>query len=136
MEAGGELEKQAETMEKLTRYMPLCFFVIVVLLVWQFNSFRRPLIIFITIPLAFVGAFMGLIVMRAPFDFFGMLGLLSLAGVIIKQSDDGPLERTFLRADTFPSRDEAIEFSVRKAKQIIDEQGARLFASGEPSGRA
>lgn len=59
-----------------------------------------------------------------------------LAGVIIKQSDDGPLERTFLRADTFPSRDEAIEYSVRKAKQIIDEQGARLFASGEPSGRA
>ncbi len=59
-----------------------------------------------------------------------------LAGVIVKQSDDGPLERTFLRADTFPSRDEAIEYSVRKAKQIIDEQGARLFASGEPSGRA
>jgi multidrug efflux pump subunit AcrB len=83
MEAGGELEKQAETMEKLIRYMPLCFFVIIVLLVWQFNSFRRPLIIFITIPLAFVGSFMGLFVMRAPFDFFGMLGLLSLAGVII-----------------------------------------------------
>ena len=59
-----------------------------------------------------------------------------LAGVIIKQSDDGPLERKFLRADTFPSRDEAVEFSVRKAKQIIDEQGARLFADGEPSGRA
>ena len=41
------------------------------------------MIIFITIPLAFVGGFIGLHVMRAPFDFFGMLGLLSLAGVII-----------------------------------------------------
>ncbi|MCP5080213.1 MAG: transcriptional activator HlyU [Alphaproteobacteria bacterium] len=59
-----------------------------------------------------------------------------LAGFIIKQSDDGPLERKFLRADTFPSHDEAIEYSVRKAKQIIDEQGARLFADGEPTGRA
>ncbi|NNF76936.1 MAG: transcriptional activator HlyU [Rhizobiales bacterium] len=59
-----------------------------------------------------------------------------LAGFIIKQSDDGPLERKFLRADTFPSRDEAIEYAVRKAKQIIDEQGARLFADGEPTGRA
>ncbi len=82
-EVGGELETSAETMEKLTGWMPLCFFGIIVLLVWQFNSFRRPLIIFITIPLAFVGAFIGLFVMRAPFDFFGMLGLLSLAGVII-----------------------------------------------------
>ena len=82
-EVGGELESQAETMEKLTRWMPHCFFGIVVLLVWQFNSIRRPMIIFITIPLAFVGGFIGLHVMRAPFDFFGMLGLLSLAGVII-----------------------------------------------------
>ena len=31
----------------------------------------------------FTGAFFGLVIMRAPFDFFGMLGLLSLAGVII-----------------------------------------------------
>jgi multidrug efflux pump subunit AcrB len=82
-EVGGELESQAEVMEKLTRWMPHCFFGIVVLLVWQFNSIRRPMIIFITIPLAFVGGFIGLHVMRAPFDFFGMLGLLSLAGVII-----------------------------------------------------
>ncbi len=59
-----------------------------------------------------------------------------LAGFIIKQADDGPLERKFLRADTFPSRDEAIEYAVRKGKQIIDEQGARLFADGEPTGRA
>ncbi len=41
------------------------------------------MIIFITIPLAFIGSFIGLIIMRAPFDFFAMLGLLSLAGVII-----------------------------------------------------
>jgi multidrug efflux pump subunit AcrB len=82
-EVGGELESKAETMEKLMRWMPHCFFGIIVLLVWQFNSIRRPLIIFITIPLAFVGGFIGLYIMKAPFDFFGMLGLLSLAGVII-----------------------------------------------------
>ena len=82
-EVGGEIEQQAETMGKLTRYLPHCVFVIVVLLVWQFNSMRRPVIIFITIPLAFVGSFIGLTIMRAPMDFFAMLGLLSLAGVII-----------------------------------------------------
>jgi multidrug efflux pump subunit AcrB len=82
-EVGGELEQQAETMEKLTRWLPHCIFVIIVLLVWQFNSLRRPLIIFITIPLAFIGSFIGLVIMRASFDFFAMLGLLSLAGVII-----------------------------------------------------
>ncbi len=59
-----------------------------------------------------------------------------LAGVIIKQDGDRALERTYLRADTFSTREEAETFAVRKGKQIIDEQGARLFADGELSGRA
>ena len=70
-------------MGQLGETMPLAVAGIVVLLIWQFNSFRRPLIIFVTIPLAFVGAFVGLVLVGAPFDFFAMLGLLSLAGVII-----------------------------------------------------
>jgi multidrug efflux pump len=82
-EVGGEIEEALESNEKLTRYMLPCFFGIVFLLIWQFNSFRRPLIILFTIPLAFSGAIIGVMMVRAPFDFFAILGLLSLAGVII-----------------------------------------------------
>ena len=82
-EIGGEIERSQETNKKLMNWLPICVFGIVVLLIWQFNSFRRPLIIFITIPLAFTGGFIGLFITGAPFDFFAMLGLLSLAGVII-----------------------------------------------------
>jgi multidrug efflux pump subunit AcrB len=82
-EPGGEIEQGADTMGQLMSWLPICVFGIVVLLIWQFNSFRRPLMIFITIPLAFTGGFIGLTLMGAPFDFFAMLGLLSLAGVII-----------------------------------------------------
>jgi hypothetical protein len=42
-----------------------------------------PVIIFITFPSSYTGAFIGLFLMRAAFDFFAILGLLSLAGVII-----------------------------------------------------
>ncbi|TDJ18824.1 MAG: efflux RND transporter permease subunit [Gammaproteobacteria bacterium] len=82
-EVGGEIEQQAETLPKLFKYLPHCVFLIIVLLIWQFNSFRRPAIILFTLPLAFVGALVGLFLFRAPFDFFGILGLLSLAGIII-----------------------------------------------------
>jgi multidrug efflux pump subunit AcrB len=82
-EPGGEIEQSTDTLGQLAGNMPIALLGIVVLLIWQFNSFRRPAIIFITIPLAFVGAFLGLTIMRAPLDFFAMLGLLSLAGVII-----------------------------------------------------
>ena len=82
-EIGGEIETSAETNGKLFGSMPVCILGIVVLLIWQFNSVRRPLIIMLTIPMAFAGALVGLLIMSAPFDFFGILGLLSLAGVII-----------------------------------------------------
>ena len=82
-EVGGEIEKQGETLPKLFKWLPHCAFLMIVLLIWQFNSFRRPFIIAFTLPLAFVGAFVGLLIFRAPFDFFGILGLLSLAGIII-----------------------------------------------------
>jgi multidrug efflux pump subunit AcrB len=82
-DVGGEIESSQETLPKLFRWLPHCGLLIVVLLIWQFNSFRRPFIILFTLPLAFVGAFFGLLIIRAPFDFFGILGLLSLAGIII-----------------------------------------------------
>jgi len=56
---------------------------LIILLIWQLDSFRRSVIILITIPLAFTGTLMGVFIVRAPLDFFGILGLLSLAGVII-----------------------------------------------------
>jgi multidrug efflux pump subunit AcrB len=82
-EIGGEIEDATETNEKLFASMPQCLLAIVLLLVWQFNSFRRPGIIILTIPMAFAGALFGVFILRAPFDFFAILGLLSLAGVII-----------------------------------------------------
>jgi multidrug efflux pump subunit AcrB len=56
---------------------------IILLLVWQFNSFRRAAIILLTIPLMFIGATLGLIIMNSVFGFMVILGLLSLAGIII-----------------------------------------------------
>ncbi|WP_299403659.1 HlyU family transcriptional regulator [uncultured Roseobacter sp.] len=50
-------------------------------------------------------------------------GNYRIAATITK---DGQSYR-LLRADTFSDRDEAIRISLRKAKQVIDEQGERLF---------
>ena len=54
-----------------------------------------------------------------------------LAGRIEKQVGDETLVRTFIRADVFSSADEAQEFTVKKARQIIDQNGAGLFGDGE-----
>lgn len=61
-------------------------------------------------------------------------GQWRLAGEIIKGSGDEAQRHQFVRADTFSSRDEAEDFAIRKAKQIIDERGEKLFSDGAPSG--
>jgi multidrug efflux pump subunit AcrB len=83
IEVEGEVKDAAESNEKLMGFAPHALLLIVLLLVLQFNSFRRPLIILLTIPLVIIGANFGLAVFNAYFDFTAMLGLFSLAGIII-----------------------------------------------------
>ena len=52
------------------------------------------------------------------------------AGTIEKDGPEGVRQHKFIRADTHPSREVAVEFTIMKAKQIIDLQGERMFASG------
>ncbi|HJZ31612.1 MAG TPA: HlyU family transcriptional regulator [Hyphomicrobiaceae bacterium] len=49
------------------------------------------------------------------------------AGSIEKDTPEGVKEHRFIRADTYASRDDAIAFTVTKAKQLIDLQGDRMF---------
>jgi hypothetical protein len=54
-------------------------------------------------------------------------GNYQTAGIIEKDTPDGVKEYKFIRADTHPARDGAVEFAIQKAKQIIDLQGDRIF---------
>lgn len=49
------------------------------------------------------------------------------AGSIEKDFPDGMKEHRFIRADTYTSADEAVEFTVTKGKLIIDQEGDRIF---------
>ena len=49
------------------------------------------------------------------------------AGIIEKDSEVGIREHRFVRAETHPSKDDATAFAITKGKQIIDEQGDRIF---------
>lgn len=82
-ELGGEIEKSREARAALFAFMPAALAIMALVLVWQFNSLRRTLIIALTIPLSLVGAVAGLHAAGAVFGFTTILGLLSLFGIII-----------------------------------------------------
>jgi multidrug efflux pump subunit AcrB len=83
VELGGEIEGGKKANTALFKFMPLALALMFILLVWQFKSITRTAIIFLTIPLCLIGAVIGLLATGALLDFNGMLGLFSLAGIIV-----------------------------------------------------
>jgi len=85
-EFGGEAETSGDANSAIGAKVPVAMLIIVLLLVAQFNSLRRPLIIMATIPLALIGVFVGLFVVRSYIGFMTILGIISLAGIVINNA--------------------------------------------------
>jgi multidrug efflux pump subunit AcrB len=85
-ELGGELEKSVEANKSIADKVPVAGFIILFILVAQFNSIRRPLIILVTIPLGMIGVVFGLIAAGSYFGFMTLLGIISLSGIVINNA--------------------------------------------------
>ncbi len=83
---GGDAENSAENMGAVAKYLPLSAFIIVMLLIIQFNSFRKMTMIVTTIPLGVIGMVIGLLIFGVPFGFMAFLGVISLAGIVINNA--------------------------------------------------
>lgn len=82
-EFDGIVTDSADGKAALFANFPLCIALAILLLVAQFNGFKRPTIVLLTIPLVIIGVGMGLQIMRADFGFLVILGLFALAGIIV-----------------------------------------------------
>jgi len=83
---GGDSKSTADNMGAVIAYLPLSAFIILLLLIIQFNSFRKTLMVVSTIPLGIIGVVIGLIVLRSYFGFMAFLGVISLAGIVINNA--------------------------------------------------
>ncbi|MFL1406762.1 efflux RND transporter permease subunit [Marinobacter sp. M1N3S26] len=117
----GVVKQSAEGRAALQANLPLCLGIVMVLLVAQFNSFKRPLLIVATIPLVILGVAVGLLVLRANFGFMVLLGLYSLAGIIINNAivliDRIDLNRQ--EEPALPITEAVVAASVRRLRPIL-----------------
>lgn len=85
-ELGGDAEESRKAQAAIGTKVPIMALVIVFLLLAQFNSFRKALIVLLTIPLGFIGVVVGLILARSTFGFMTLLGIVALAGIVINNA--------------------------------------------------
>ncbi|MDJ0841351.1 MAG: efflux RND transporter permease subunit [Acidobacteriota bacterium] len=85
-ELGGENESSSESQESIGVKLPIAGMIIILLLVGQFNSFRRPIIIMATLPLGIIGVVIGMLITQAQLGFMAFLGIISLMGIVINNA--------------------------------------------------
>ena len=82
----GEYRSTVDAQASLVPGVVPAVVIILFIIVMLFNAFRPPIIIILTIPFALIGITWGLVVTGAAFGFVALLGAMSLAGMMIKNS--------------------------------------------------
>ena len=86
LEWGGEYEDSADASSALFARVPPFALLMVLILLFLFNSVRKSLAVWLCVPLAITGVAAGLRWFNLPFGFMAMLGVLSLSGMLIKNA--------------------------------------------------
>lgn len=85
-EIGGENEETSTSQKNVARALQISLFLIFLTLVIQFNSFAKPLIILLTLPMSLIGALFGIWISGWPLAFMPILGIVSLGGVVVNNA--------------------------------------------------
>ena len=119
IEPGGAFEESAKGNASIFILFPVMVIVMLTLLMIQLQNFSRLLLVFLTAPLGIVGASLGLNVAHQPFGFVALLGLIALAGMIMRN--------TVILVDQIESdvahgmtrREAIVEATVRRARPVV-----------------
>lgn len=84
LEWGGEFEANDEANESLLQRMPMAFGMMFFITMLMFGALKQPIVIWLTVPMIVCGVALGLLITNLPLTFPSFLGILSLAGMLIK----------------------------------------------------
>src|SRR5690606_16122542 len=96
LDFSGELEDIQESLDAMGKLFALGIGLIYLILATQFRSYWQPLIILVTVPLAFTGVVLGLLVSGNPLSLYTLYGVIALTGIAVNSAIvliDGANER-------------------------------------------
>jgi multidrug efflux pump len=119
IEIGGAIEESQKGNASIFALFPVMIFAMLTLLMIQLQSISRLILVFLTAPLGIIGASLGLNVANQPFGFVALLGLIALAGMIMRNA--------VILVDQIESdvqhgisrREAIVEATVRRARPVI-----------------
>jgi multidrug efflux pump len=119
IEPGGAFEESAKGNSSIFILFPLMVIVMLTLLMIQLQNFSRLLLVFLTAPLGIVGASLGLNVANQPFGFVALLGLIALAGMIMRNTVILVDQIETDVAHGMTRKEAIVEATVRRARPVV-----------------
>ncbi|WP_445000994.1 efflux RND transporter permease subunit [Halomonas mongoliensis] len=117
-EFGGEVESSRTATDSIAEKLPIGAMAILLLLVVQFNSLRRPLIILMTIPMSLIGVIFGLTITGSHFGIMTFLGVVSLAGIVINNAIV-LIDRIDLEREEHSPQEAILEAGRRRLRPVL-----------------
>ncbi len=82
----GQYKSAKDAQKPIIASLPLFIIIMVLIIIGLFNSIKKTLVIWLTVPFSLIGVVIGLLIMDLPFGFMSLLGFLSLSGMLIKNA--------------------------------------------------
>lgn len=115
---GGEVADNSDINGKLAAGLPVAFLLMLIAIVFQFNSFRKTLIVFMSIPLIVIGIPLGLLILHQPMSFFGTLGMIALAGIIINNAIVF-IDQMGIECEQLPVREAVLAAAEKRLRPVL-----------------
>ncbi|MCS1351873.1 efflux RND transporter permease subunit [Mechercharimyces sp. CAU 1602] len=118
MTVGGASEEQAEQYQELFFVMLISIAIVYLLMVMTFRTLRAPLVILFTLPLALIGAVLGLVIAQISVDLGAMIGALMLIGIVVTNAIVF-IDRVKQNEEKMNIRDALIEAGATRLRPIL-----------------
>ncbi|MDR7114651.1 efflux RND transporter permease subunit [Caulobacter sp. BE254] len=119
IEMGGSIEEAGKANVALAAVFPLMFILMMVVIIFQVRSLSAMFMVLLTAPLALVGVAPTLLIFHQPFGFNAILGLIGLAGIIMRNSLILIGQIHTNQEDGLDSFHAVVEATVQRARPVI-----------------
>ncbi|WP_232465167.1 efflux RND transporter permease subunit [Oleiphilus messinensis] len=119
IDIAGSLERSQKAEDSINQVFPLMIALMVTCVMLQMRSFPGVVIVLLTAPLGVIGSVVALLVFKQPFGFVALLGLIGLAGILMRNTLILTQQVSDNLEDGMMPSDAVVEAAVRRARPVV-----------------
>lgn len=119
MDSGGTIEQSEKADQSIQKLQPLMIALMLIFIMLQMRTFSGTFMVLATAPLGLIGAVAALLLFNQPFGFVALLGLIGLAGILMRNTLILTQQVADNMAHNMPIAEAIIEAAVQRARPVM-----------------